>query len=251
MIRTIKTLHWCRCDSLKNTTHLSMDGGRFHIPRQNATDIIWKLIEKNKDVGLLPRIDTKCTFYGDINDAKIDIDKVLESIKHFFVILYGEKLGDIMIEKNESKNRYHVRIPSIIVTKEKLKKMWYLMNKHIFHDSLFNLSAESLRYPFFNKWDPTHNQFVPYTKYIPLLNVDRKSYLNDCHIHIDNAIPETPFLIDIDDAIYNVMGSNNKGTHIYIYVYHILYIIYYILYIIYQVKVVNKVQHNQMLIKVM
>ena len=181
-------------DSNDGFNHIAMDGGHFMIEKHEVIEKLLKCRENDVfSVGLVPviRFEEKCIFFLDVD--YLDENQTIEDVMSVCLKVLREGYKDNLltnryITKSKSKNRYHVYLPQIILTKQTLTLLWFYINDS-FENKPIDASPFGLRYDGFFKFDTKITQkFAPNTEYVPYKNqftLDKKFY-SDTYLFADN-----------------------------------------------------------------
>ena len=176
--------------------HMGMDGGKFMVDKDQVIQKLLYCRQKNVFyVGLVPRIrdHDKCKFFADIDH--LAETQAIEDVMSICMNVLEEKyeqnlLTNHYITKSQSKNRYHVYFPEIILTKQSLKMLWDDINTK-FYNNPIDTTASALRYDGFWRFDSKNTQrFLQNTHYLPYKN----------KFDLDEAFYSDTYLLVSDDA---------------------------------------------------
>ena len=122
------------------------------------------------------------------------------------------------ITKSKSKNRYHVYLPQIILTKRTLTLLWFYINDS-FENNPIDASPFGLRYDGFFKFDTKITQkFAPNTEYESYKNqftLDKKFY-SDTYLFADNDAKVSEIDVKFDLKLsrnYSTTAKDFEGNY--------------------------------------
>ena len=156
-------------------------------------------------VGLVPIIKNhhKCIFFFDVDYLAENqtIEDVMSITTEILQKKYEHNLVAYRyITKSKSKNRYHVYLPRIILTKQSLRMLWDDINAE-FCNNPIDTTASALRYDGFWRFDTKDTRrFLPNTEYLPYKN----------EFNLDETFYSETYLRVGDDAEITKIKSKNK-----------------------------------------
>ena len=169
----------------KQPDFVAMDGGRFFIGANRKDDLIMGLAQMLTNnvfnCALVPVAPDDCIFFADIDffdETTHRLDVFLTKVAGFFNHFVTKKPEDaakctaddiIVFERANSRiKKYHIYIPEAfgITTKSERKTIWQAINIAM-ADDIIDVTASTIRFEGFNKWNKTAKMFVPDSHYVP------------------------------------------------------------------------------------
>lgn len=136
--------------------HTAMDGGYFQITPSAVPQLLFELICKRVvSVALVPALpaNSMSTLFFDVDHLGLYTGQyIIDEIHELVQSMYGDAAKTRCVEKNESKDKYHVIYPRINVKNPTRKLITRAFNVVFGQDPVLDAGCSKLRYPGFIKW---------------------------------------------------------------------------------------------------
>ena len=188
LTRTWKAYKDCLITGYDKDDHynfVAMDGCKIFAEKKRV--ILTSLMLRERNIyysSLVPHITNKTIFYCDIDylGKSEQVEQVIKHIKNVLSKRYDEEsLNEIWITKSESKNRYHVYMPNIIIKAEILSLFWDDINAECQQNGMKGRSGnmpidtccnQGIRLDGFDKFNKQKRRYDQNTKYLPYLKTE-------------------------------------------------------------------------------
>ena len=186
---------------------VAMDGGKFSIAKETAISRMNVLQNTSKyDLALVFHFDHACMLFLDIDNMyNQSIDSILTCVactaNEMFEVEQIES-DSLIVTKNECAERYHIYVPSVIVTRQTLATFTKKVNTKIGYPCA-DVKCHTLRVDGFNKYDRDSKTWTPNTRYVPIDESD-----------IDSVFFQKIWLIADDEQTTTLTRANFRFNNI-------------------------------------
>ena len=156
-----------------------MEGGAFFIGADRKQQLIELMVRmqraKEYDFGLVPTLgEGNCIFFADVDKVPndFDLDAFIAIVVKVFNQVMSAKVnpitaGDVITFKREDAERYHIYIPTIMISAAVRKAISGEINK-CYELDIIDPKAYTIRMEGFLKWDRDSKSFKAGTRYLPI-----------------------------------------------------------------------------------